>query len=269
MSIDVKNYPNFDTDFLIEVSKGNVEGHSLVQKFGSAESINSNLTVISSAKTYQTPTTLTALDIFSDDANDTTGGTGAIDVEVFGLGAGWNPISEVVTLNGTTAVTLVNTYFRMSRMKVKTSGTYSNPTQSSHTSTITLSLSGAPTTLWGIMNSEGTFGLGQSEIGAYTTPTGYYGFVLSKNIGFEASKNASVFMFVRENADTVIAPFGAMRSIELDRNINNRIDVVPKGVLAVLPPITDVGFMAKSITGTTALSVDFEILLVREDLVNI
>jgi hypothetical protein len=133
----------------------------------------------------------------------------------------------------------------------------------------TLSLSGAPTTLWGIMNSEGTFGLGQSEIGAYTTPTGYYGFVLSKNIGFEASKNASVFMFVRENADTVIAPFGAMRSIELDRNINNRIDVVPKGVLAVLPPITDVGFMAKSITGTTALSVDFEILLVREDLVNI
>jgi hypothetical protein len=250
-------------EFLLEVKKGNVIGHKLVEKFGAASAIPTSLTVISSAQTYETPTALTSLELVSDDnTNDIAGGTGALKVQVFGIGTGYAEVSEEITLNGTTAVALSNQYYRIYRMKVIESGQYASPTQSSHNSIITLRVASAGAT-WATIEKDGSFGLGQSEIGAFTTPAGYTGFLLSKNIGFEASKNASVFMFVRDKIDVVSSPFGAMRSLELDRNINNRIDVIPRGVLAVINEKTDVGFMAKSITGTTALSVDFEILLVE------
>lgn len=249
-------------DFLLEVAKGNVPGHSLINKFGAADAVPTTLTVIATAKTYQTPTALTSLEILSDDnVNDVPAGTGARSVKVIGIGVDYKEVTETVQLNGSTPVPLVNQYYRNYRLQVMDSGTYSSATQSSHNSTITLRVVSAGA-IWSQISKDGTFGLGQSEIGAFTIPAGKTGYIMSKNISIESAKNASVFMFVRDQIDVVSAPFGAMRALELDRNVGERIDIVPKSVLAVVQEKTDVGFMARSITGTTAISVDFEILLI-------
>lgn len=66
--------------------------------------------------------TATTLEIASDNANDTAAGTGARTVLIQGLDADYNEIEETIILNGTSAVTTVNSYWRQSKAKVLTAG---------------------------------------------------------------------------------------------------------------------------------------------------
>jgi hypothetical protein len=60
--------------------------------------------------------------ISSSSANDTAAGTGARTVKVDGLDQEYNPISEVVTMNGQTAVALVQDFRRINSLEVVTAG---------------------------------------------------------------------------------------------------------------------------------------------------
>lgn len=62
-----------------------------------------------------------ALDVSSSSAADVT--TGAKTIEIYGLDAGWNPVSEIVTLNGQTKVTTTTLFRRVFAAIVQTSGT--------------------------------------------------------------------------------------------------------------------------------------------------
>src|SRR5216683_309441 len=62
---------------------------------------------------YQFPTSAVAVEVLSSSANDTAAGTGLRTVSVSGLDADYNPIAQIVTLNGTTPVALTQQYFRI------------------------------------------------------------------------------------------------------------------------------------------------------------
>lgn len=62
------------------------------------------------------------LEIVSTAATDTAAGTGARTVLIQGLDANWLPISETVTLNGTTPVTTVNSYLRVNLLTTTSAG---------------------------------------------------------------------------------------------------------------------------------------------------
>ena len=62
------------------------------------------------------------LQIVSFNANDTSAGTGARTVLVSGLDANWAPISEAISMNGTTDVTTVNSYLRVNEIRVTSAG---------------------------------------------------------------------------------------------------------------------------------------------------
>lgn len=98
-----------DRNWLIDVGKGLIPGHSILHKFGYG-SVGTSLTPVTSSLTYQTPTTATALEILSSDANDTAAGTGARTVTVEGLDGSGNPLTETVSMNGTAAVALSNSF---------------------------------------------------------------------------------------------------------------------------------------------------------------
>ncbi len=250
--------------YYTEVAKGNVPGASAVHKFGHNASIGTTLTVVASAAVYPMPTTLTTLEMFSsDNTNDVAGGSGARTVTVFGLSTDWLEVSEVVVLNGTTAVTLANQYFRVYRMYVEDSGTYATVTTPSHNSTITLRVGGAGAT-WATFGSESSYGLAQTEVAAYTIPAGKTGYLVNKFVSVEGNKNISVFMTVRTAADTVAAPFSAARTKELDRELSgilDKSDEVPE-LLGAGP--TDVFFCAKTNAGTSGVSIEFDILLIDD-----
>lgn len=68
------------------------------------------------------PAAAAATTIESGDADDAAAGTGARTVKVTGLDNSYNEISEVVTLNGTNVVNMVNQYLRILDIEVLSAG---------------------------------------------------------------------------------------------------------------------------------------------------
>lgn len=71
---------------------------------------------------YTRPSTALSMTIVSSDANDTLGGTGANIILVEGVDNDWNEIYELVNMNGTSEVTLLNSYLRINFVRVVFSG---------------------------------------------------------------------------------------------------------------------------------------------------
>lgn len=151
-----------------------------MQKFG----LNPNIgigteDVWDGGGTYTWQTSAQAVEIVSGSGSDTAAGDGARTVEVSGLDADYNPVSEVVTLNGATAVDLVNTYLRIFRAKVVTVGaTGYNVGQ------ITIRVDGAGDTMAIIPASEG-----QTSMALYTVKAGHTAYIF--NIFTSASNNST------------------------------------------------------------------------------
>ena len=68
------------------------------------------------------PTAARVHAIVSTDAKDTSNGVGARTINVLGLSSAYAPISETVTLNGTTPVNTASSYIMIYRMYVITAG---------------------------------------------------------------------------------------------------------------------------------------------------
>lgn len=120
-------------DFLLEVAKGNVKDHAIVNVRGRAPNgLQTTATDLwergDASPTQQTltsPTTARKHNIKSSDANDdgSPAGTGARTVRVWGL-TSWSAVetTEDITLDGTSNVATVNSYVHINRMKVLTAG---------------------------------------------------------------------------------------------------------------------------------------------------
>lgn len=119
-------------DFDLELAKGNIPGHSIAHRSGRApDGLQTTATDVwrraDAAATQQiwlAPTAARLHNIVSSSANDAAAGTGARTIRIHGL-TSWSTIetSEVVTLNGTNAVSTVNSYVMINQMQVLTCGT--------------------------------------------------------------------------------------------------------------------------------------------------
>lgn len=246
--------------FYIEVERGNVDGYSNLHKFGSNGLIGTAIVPVCTSGFYRTPTTAVSLEIVSDDANDTSAGTGAREVTIQGLDADGNEQTQTVETNGTSAVTINGTWLRVFRMWVSASGSYANQTTPSQLGTITIQESGGGD-VWSTIEDLTGFGLGQSQIGVYTIPKGKRGYLLSVNYSVDTNKTVNIYQFKRGGILTTSAPFDTMRLQSVYEGITGNgqfTHITPESY----DELTDIGFMAKTGTGTASVSVEFEMLLI-------
>ena len=113
-------------DFITDISRGKVgdyrsvvvEGHNsaLDTADGDADlwGCGGNLSYLSVAET---------IDVVSDDANDTSAGTGARSIIILGLDASFNAVVDVVVLAGLTPVESRVAFYRITGVFVGTAGT--------------------------------------------------------------------------------------------------------------------------------------------------
>lgn len=111
-------------DFIIEVAKGNIPGHELVNVSGENADVDtsSDETIWTAGGSYVAPTAARVHDLASTSANDAAAGTGAQSVRVTGLDASYNEISETKSLNGITNVPTDNSYLRINSFEVTAVG---------------------------------------------------------------------------------------------------------------------------------------------------
>jgi len=111
-------------EFYLDVARGIVPGMSVVHKFGRNTDIDSGAAedIWDGGGIYVYPTVARIHDLASTSGSDTAAGTGARTVEVFGLDASFNEVSETKTLLGATLVPTTNSYTRMFRIIVRSGG---------------------------------------------------------------------------------------------------------------------------------------------------
>jgi hypothetical protein len=107
------------------IAEGVVPGHIGGHKFGANANVGTTEETIwplSDGHTYFDNDAGEILQISSSDVNDTAAGSGARTIEVQGLANDGTYLAETVTMNGTTAVPTVGTYWRLNRVVVVTAG---------------------------------------------------------------------------------------------------------------------------------------------------
>jgi hypothetical protein len=158
-------------DFFSEVALGNINNYFIGTKFGRNPQIDINSApedmwapggLYTGHPVSFTPQTV---NVFSSSTTDTSAGTGARTIQISGLKSPTSTDYETenITLNGTTQVTSINTWWRVNRVKVLTAGTGGQ-----NAGTITVRSTTTTANVFVVM----PIGFNQSTIGAYTVPFG-------------------------------------------------------------------------------------------------
>jgi len=158
--------PKLNIEYGAALSKGLIPNWSPVVKFGENLDIDSGVeeTIWSQGGLWQPITTAYQLNIVSTSTADVnTTGTGAWLVYIFGLDSDYNPIEEIVNLNGTVTVTSTLSYLYINRVAVGYSG-------SGRKNAGTISLTQQTS---GLKLAEIPIGKSITQKTPYTVPAGY------------------------------------------------------------------------------------------------
>ena len=179
---------DFNKNFYVEVAKGNVAGHSHINKFGHNPAAATGEDIWGAGGTYLFyPTAAVDVDIISTSTADDDGSTGAIQVTVQGLDANWEDQTETVTMNGTGAVELTNTFIRLFRAFVLEAGTGNT---NAGDITVYARSTGSGVNAGDVGIFIGTGG-GQTQHAIYTVPAGKTAYFVKGYVGLSTPTNTA------------------------------------------------------------------------------
>ena len=151
--------------FDLQVSRNQIAGHSTISIFGYNGNITSStapttapIPMWENATAYTFPASAATLTVVSSSTSDNT----AASILISGLDANYNIISETLFLNGTTAVTSVNSYLRVNSVVMSSAGT----SQVTNVGTITFKQG---TNIVAQINPK----VGKNQNSIFTVPNGY------------------------------------------------------------------------------------------------
>jgi hypothetical protein len=161
-------------DFSLQVARGQIPGHRNVTVFGFNPDVDqTEVTVWPHTGLIPHPAAALQMKVSSSNAADTSAGTGARTVLIQGLDANYNEISEVVTLNGQTAVTTANSYLRVNYAMVVTAGSGKSAAGDIYIGTGTVT-AGVPATVYDLIK----FNYNDTVTGHYTVPAGHTAYLM-------------------------------------------------------------------------------------------
>ncbi len=143
-------------------------------------------TIWSEGGLYSYLTSATVLKVSSSSTDDTSAGTGARTVQLYGLDGDYNEINEVVTLNGQTAVNTTQSFLRIYRMIVRSAGTGEQNAGIIYAGTGTVT-SGVPANVYASIN--GIAGSNQSLMSLWTVPAGHTAYILQYDVSNGTTSN--------------------------------------------------------------------------------
>lgn len=250
-------------DYLIEVSKGNIPGATIVHKFGKHEDVDTTFEPLSIGGVYQTmqPAGATALRVKAGNANDTAAGSGARSIYVQGLDETGDLVGETLATAGASAGAAGSiTFIRSFRSYVATSGTYATAGADSMAASIVIENSGGGTDWLTIHKPD--IGRSQSQIGQYSVPLGKTAYVFKYLLTTDSNKAVDFLFFKREGILDAAAPYQAKRTVVEEIGVQGHLDGEFIGGQQ-FTELTDIGWMCKAAAAAEA-TVDFEILLVDD-----
>jgi len=171
--------------FELQVAREQVAYHYPQFKFGFNSDIDdTEETVWAQGGLYSYLTSASVLKVSSSSTADTSAGTGARTVQLYGLDADYNEISETVTLNGQTSVNTTNSFLRINRMVIRSAGTGEKNAGVVYAGTGTVT-AGVPA------NKYATIAVGDNQtlMALWTVPAGHTAYLLQKDLTVSTTQN--------------------------------------------------------------------------------
>lgn len=241
-------------DFYLKVAMGEVSGYSSVNKFGHNSAASAGDDVWGGGGTYAFyPTTAQTVQAVSTSTSDTSAGTGARTIQVYGLDSNWEEQDETVILNGTTPVVLANTYIRLFRTVVLTAGTLET-----NAGDITVEVSGGDVGIF-IDASDG-----QTQHAIYTVPAGKTAYFVKGYVGLTADdKNGEIAEFQWKSRPNTVADGAWAVKGEIGCNsLGSGTWQYEYGVpVGVIPEKTDIRIEVLSSSATLGVVGGFDLIL--------
>lgn len=243
-----------DRAFYLEVAKGNVVGHSVVDVHGGNPDVGTgafeDLWDEGGLYTGWLQTAVSIRIKAGGSVNDiATTGSGMRRIEVFGLDENWAEVSEVIACNGASASTATTaTFIRIRRIIGVECGSYGG----TNAAAIVVETTG------GTELGEILAGLGESELCLYTVPAGHTFYMTELRIDVNSSKTATVRLNIREGANNTSSLFCPWRT---EVEFNELTGDVPQQYLVpvVYSEYTDIIIAAQADGGaSTAVHAEFE-----------
>lgn len=257
MSHSHHGIPNSYKDFYLEVSLGNIPGHSITHKFGRNDSILNNIwdlvspTGLSGA--FPASGCLVRIKAGGNGA-DTIDGAGAREVTIIGIDTNLNEISETIVTAGVIASAYTTaSFWRVYRAYVSSVGTYTG----NNIADITLE-NGNDIAI--ILAGEG-----QTQHAGFSIPSSKTGYLLNLMITADAAKAADFRLFTRENFTNTTVPMSPKRIRLYFDGILGHMGIYPHSPMLTLPALSDIWFEAKGAGRISEVSVDFDVLIVEDD----
>jgi hypothetical protein len=157
--------PAYDLDFIRQVQQGAISGARIINQAGTFSPTTGqarSLWTLGATANQPVGEANTSLEIISSSASDTSAGTGAKTVYIEGIKLNGALQTETVSMNGTAAVALANTYARINLVRAATVG--STETNAGNIDVRTVSGS----TVWARMATN----RGVEGMVSYTVPSG-------------------------------------------------------------------------------------------------
>lgn len=229
-----------------------------IRKFGRSDSLNANVVedVWESGGTKTLLTSAETMNVASANINDTNGGSGANYVQVGGLDANYNLISEIVVMNGTSNVETVNSYLRVNRVRVVFSGSGKKNTGAI---TVTSSSSAA-------LQSTIPAGESISQQSHFTIPAGYTAFTTNvvmstyRASGGSGTREAEIDQMVYSPAANT-----TYQTLRYGVRSDGGIFVTSPPTPSQTPEKTTVWYQATADTNGTVVTTAQEMVLVKGD----
>lgn len=240
--------------FGLQVSRGQIQGHTVVQVFGYNPDLDtSEESVWPDGGIVPHPTVASVLKISSSDANDTSAGTGARTVFIEGLDGDYAVVSETVTLNGQTAVNTTNSYLYVNKFYVLTAGSGGVNAGNINAGTGVVT-AGVPAVLYDII----AIGYNNRTTGHYCVPAGYTGYMVEGIItSGQASGSTSVTAFLKQHGTDGLIRVGAVATLN---NGSVQYDFDPA---YAIPEKNCIGATAIGASANNSVSSFFNIVLIK------
>lgn len=185
-------------------------------------------------------------------AADTADGVGARSITVFGLNETFQFDSEKIATNGVSAsVPTTKKFWRVFRAWNLDVGAYGG------SNTADMILENEDNDI--VANIQA--GTSSTQIAMMSIPAGYTGLLKGMQIGVNATQQATVNLFQRENLDVIEAPFGSMSIRKSFEGLENFSDVTFKSFLTI-PTMADFWVEARGDVGVSKVSVNFDMELI-------
>ena len=225
--------------FDLQVARGQIDGHSTVNIYGYQPSVGTtSIPVWENATAYTYPVAAATMYLSGSNGDTAT-------ITIVGLDASYAPITEVLTLNGTTPVATTKQYLRINSMFVSM-GSATNPAGA-----VYLKNSGGTVTY-----AQINVGVGRTQAAIYTVPAGFTYFLQRVNV--YTSLNGNDYVTYQNKT---ISPAGVVQLTQ------QAPFAMGYEALRIMPrPITektDIQLMCKVQTGTGAVAVAQEGYLIK------